>query len=188
MRAFVAIDLADDVRAALAREQSRLRALCSRNSPIRWTRPEGVHVTLKFLGEVTAERVAPIKSALEALAGFEPFEVEVKGFGFFPSAGHPRVLWAGLDAPRALGELAERVERALAPFGFPPEDRAFRPHLTLGRFRESRADPDLAAALEQSPALSFGRYAVTEFFLFESILKPAGAEYRKVAAFQGVRP
>ena len=184
MRGFVAIDLADAVRAALEREQARLRAECLRNDIIRWARPEGVHVTLKFLGEIPSERAAAVTAALEPLGDFATFEVEVKGFGFFPNASHPRVLWAGLEAPPALEDLAARVEKALAPLGFPPEDRAFRPHLTLARFREPKADPRLLAALDECRDRSFGRFAINEFFLFESKLKPSGAEYRKAAAFR----
>ncbi|HUI40684.1 MAG TPA: RNA 2',3'-cyclic phosphodiesterase [Terriglobia bacterium] len=188
MRTFVAIDLAESVRAALAKEQARLRSACARNSELRWTRPEGVHVTLKFLGEIPAERVAAVTAALEALRGFGRFEVEAKGFGFFPDARHPRVFWAGLEAPSALGELAGRVEAALAIIGFAAEDRPFRPHLTLARFRTPRADPDLAAALESTGSISLGRFEVDEFFLFESKLRPGGAEYLKLAAFPGARP
>ncbi len=183
MRLFVAIDLPESVRAAVAREQTRLRAVCAASRDIRWTRPEGVHLTLKFLGEVASTRLPGLTSALNGLGGFDSFEIKVGGFGFFPSARRPRVFWVGLEAPPALGELAKRVVAAMAALGFPPENRPFQPHLTLARFEGSRPQPTLERALEQSGAGAFGRFTVSEFYLFESKLRPGGAEYSKVARF-----
>ena len=185
MRAFVAIDLAEEVRAALAREQSRLKAACGYNRDIRWTRPEGLHLTLKFLGEVEKERVSSVTTALEALPRFNAFAVEVQGFGYFPDARRPRVLWVSLEAPAALGELAAKVETAVEGLGFARENRPFKPHLTLARFDRPHAPPVLAAAIDGSCADSFGRFEVSEFFLFESRLRPGGAEYFKLARFPG---
>jgi RNA 2',3'-cyclic 3'-phosphodiesterase len=184
MRVFVAIDLSDSVRAALARAQAKLRGACAHNSDIRWTRPEGIHITLKFLGEISADHVPALAAALQGVGPFERFSVEVKGFGFFPDARHPRVLWAGVDAPPALRELAERVDAALSKLDFPPEDRLFRPHLTLARFRAQRPEPALEAALEELSSTSLGCFDVVEYFLFESRLLPSGAEYNKLTGFQ----
>jgi 2'-5' RNA ligase len=183
MRAFVAIDLAEAVRAVLAREQLRLKAACGHTSDIRWTRPEGLHLTLKFLGEIEAARVASITAALQALGRFHPFKVEVKGFGYFPDARRPRVLWVGLEAPAALAELAWRVEAALEKLGFARENRPFTPHLTLARFDRPHAPPALAASIDGSSVDSLGCFEVTEFFLFESRLRPGGPEYFKRARF-----
>jgi len=183
MRAFVAIELPEKVRTALAREQARLQAVCARNPEIRWTQPKGMHLTLKFLGEVPVERVLYVTAALHALDRFEKFEVEVRGLGFFPNAAHPRVLWAGLEAPAGLTDLARGVETALEKLGFAREDRPFHPHLTLARFRAVHADRALEAALEKADSASLGRFEVSEFFLFESRLLTGGAEYRKVARF-----
>ena len=182
MRLFIAIELPDDVRAALLREQSRMRALCASNRDIRWTAPQSLHLTLRFLGETPIGQVPAVIAALEALAGFAQFEVEVRGFGFFPDARHPRVFWAGIDAPPALAELAGRVDGALSNLGFPQENRAFTPHLTLARFRSPRADHALIKSVEESPP-ALGRFKVSEYFLFESRLLPGGAEHKKVARF-----
>jgi RNA 2',3'-cyclic 3'-phosphodiesterase len=184
MRVFVAIDLPESVRAALARAQARLRAACARNPGIRWTRPEGLHITLKFLGEISADHVPALAAALQGVGPFEKFSVEVKGFGFFPDARHPRVLWAGIDAPPALRSLAERVDAALSKLDFPPEDRPFRPHLTLARFRAQRPEPALEAALEELSSTSLGCFDAAEYFLFESRLRPGGAEYNKLTGFR----
>jgi RNA 2',3'-cyclic 3'-phosphodiesterase len=188
MRAFVAIDLAADVRAALAREQARLKAACARSRDLRWTRPEGLHLTLKFLAEIGTERVAAVIASLHALGQFDPFPMEVKGFGYFPDARRPRVLWVGVEGPAALSELAARVETALAELGFARENRPFKPHLTLARFDRPHAPTALTAAIDNSPVGSFGRFEVSAFFLFESRLRPAGSEYFKVARFPASQP
>ena len=179
MRAFIAIELPKPIREALAREQARFRAVCP---DARWTRPEGIHLTLKFLGQISDEQAAQVKQALDQIERFEKFIVQVHGFGFFPGAKRPRVFWAGLVAPPGLARLAEQVERTVAPLGFPPENRIFKPHLTLARFRISRPQPRLEALVAaENPLL--GTFEVSEFFLWESKLRPEGAEYRKVAQF-----
>ena len=182
MRLFIAIDLPDSVRAALAREQACLRAACMGSADIRWTRPEGVHLTLKFLGEVAAARLQEIINALREIGFFDPFEIGVRGFGFFPSTRRPRVFWVGLDAPPALGELVKKIRAAMEALGFPPENRPFQPHLTLARFESQHAQPALEAAVHSGEA-GFGRFIVSGFFLFESKLRPGGAEYSKRARF-----
>jgi len=107
----------------------------------------------------------------------------LKGFGFFPDARRPTVFWAGVEAPASLGQLAEQVEEAMRKIGFAREPRAFRPHLTLARFRVPQPQPALQALLTQQGEQELGNFAVSEFFLFESKLSPQGAEYRKVERF-----
>ncbi len=180
MRAFVAIDLPDQILKELARRQAEFRAICR---DARWTRPEGIHLTLKFLGEIGDEQVKEVASELAVVGGFEKFPVEIKGFGFFSDAKHPRVFWAGVVAPPELADLAGRVEDALEKIGFAREQRAYSPHLTLARFREARSQPELAQAAGRLAETSVGRFEVSEFFLYESRLTRQGAEYRKVARF-----
>ncbi len=189
MRCFVAIDLPQEIKAEIGRQQAALRAALaqapSRDQKINWTRPDGIHLTLKFLGET--DRASQVIEALQGIGPFEKFSVEVKGFGFFPDARRPRVLWTGIEAPPALGELASRVETAMEKLGFPPEGRAFTPHLTLARFQSRRPETRLRKlpyVMVHQNQLSLGRFEVSEFFLFESNLSPRGAEYRKVARFE----
>lgn len=180
MRAFIAIELPESIRDALRREQARFREVCPE---ARWTRPEGIHLTLKFLGDISNQQEVHLKDALNRLERFEKFTVRVQGFGFFPGAKRPRVFWAGLDAPPALAQLAAQVDATVASLGFAPEDRPFKPHLTLARFKVPRPQPKLEAllAVQNSPLL--GSFDVSEFFLWESRLLPGGAEYYKVARF-----
>jgi 2'-5' RNA ligase len=187
MRSFVAVDLSEPVKAAISEQQHALRTILStdagRNSDMKWTRPEGIHLTLKFLGEISERQVTQVTEALVGLGSFDPFALEVKGFGFFPDARRPRVLWVGVKAPLELGQLASRVESAMESLGFASEGRAFTPHLTLARFKVPRPQPELAALLESKHELTLGHFEVSEFFLFESRLSPQGAQYRKVARF-----
>ncbi|HMD96837.1 MAG TPA: RNA 2',3'-cyclic phosphodiesterase [Terriglobia bacterium] len=180
MRAFVAIELPPAVQGELRRQQAAFRAVAPE---ARWTRPEGVHITLKFLGEIDGGRVEKVVDTLAALGPLAEFWIEVRDFGFFPDARRPRVFWAGVHAPADLTALAGRVEGAMGDLGFAREERAFTPHLTLARFKIPRPQPDLAALVETQRHLSLGRFQVSGFFLFESRLSPQGAEYRKVAGF-----
>ncbi len=179
MRAFIAIDLPEPIHAALSRHQAAFRAACP---DARWTRPEGIHLTLKFLGEISETQAKQVTDALAVLSNFSTFSVQAKGFGFFPDPRRPRVFWAGLEAPPALAELADRVEAAMERLGFPREQRSFTPHLTLARFKVPRPQPALQGMLPHDPP-DLGHFEVSEFFLFESKLSPHGAEYRKVARF-----
>jgi 2'-5' RNA ligase len=180
MRAFIAIDLPESIRATLRRKQAAFR---SASSDARWTHPEGIHLTLKFLGEVPEHKVREVSDYLKKLGPFEPFAIRVKGLGFFPDGRRPRVFWVGIEESAPLVRLAEEVDQAMGSIGFAREERAFRPHLTLARFRAPQAQPALQAAVSQEGDQDLGSFEVSDFFLFESKLSPHGAEYRKVERF-----
>jgi len=180
MRSFVAIDLPESIRTALRRAQASFR---SASPEARWTHPEGIHLTLKFLGEISDRKVREVTESLKSLDRFDSFAIGVRGFGFFPDARRPRVFWAGVEAPASLRGLAEQIEEALQSIGFAREERAFHPHLTLARFRVPQPQPALQALLAQQGEQDLGKFEVSEFFLFESKLSPQGAEYRKVERF-----
>jgi 2'-5' RNA ligase len=180
MRAFIAIDLPEPLRAALAEAQQGFRDACR---DARWTRPEGIHLTLKFLGQISDAQTKQVVESLAQIGRFEPFSVEVKGFGFFPQARRPRVFWAGVTAPPALAELAALVESHMEKIGFAREGRTFAPHLTLARFQVPRPQSALEAAVAARATTSLGKFEASEFFLFESKLSPQGAQYRKVMRF-----
>jgi 2'-5' RNA ligase len=180
MRAFIAIDLPESIRAALRRQQASFR---SASPDARWTQPEGTHLTLKFLGEISDAKVREVSESLKNLDRFESFKVGLKGFGFFPDAQRPRVFWAGVEAPASLSQLVEQVEEAMRRIGFAREERPFRPHLTLARFRVPQPQPALQALLTEQGEQELGNFEVSEFFLFESKLSPQGAQYRKLERF-----
>jgi RNA 2',3'-cyclic 3'-phosphodiesterase len=172
--------LPESIRATLRRKQSAFRSV----SPgARWTQPEGIHLTLKFLGEISDGKVREVSERLRKLGPFEPFAIRVTGLGFFPDGRRPRVFWVGIEESPSLLRLAEQVDKAMETIGFAREERAFRPHLTLARFREPQTQPALQRAISQPNEQDLGSFKVSEFFLFESKLSPHGAEYRKVERF-----
>jgi 2'-5' RNA ligase len=178
MRLFIALDLPDDVRAELAAAQARLGG-----HAVRWAAAEGMHLTLQFLGEVEAGRVDGLLAAL-AVVSAPPFALRLAGLGAFPSAARPRVLWAGLGGDLgALGALQRAVTAATSALGFPPEERPFTPHLTLGRARQDVGDAqihDLAAALRAvAPPAPLGWRAGGPL-LFESMSTATGVVYRTI--------
>ena len=126
MRAFIAIDLPDFIHSALEQIQAALRPACS---DARWTRSEGIHLTLKFLGEISDRKVREVSECLKKLGKFESLAIRVKGFGFFPDGRRPRVFWVGIEESASLTRLAEHVDKAMETIGFAREERAFRPHL-----------------------------------------------------------
>lgn len=178
LRCFLAVDPADDVRRAILAER---RALEAAGGDVRWTRPEGLHVTLQFLGDVDADRVAAVaEAAAAAVAGEAPFVMRARGVGGFPSLERPRVLWVGVEAP-ALARLAAALGAALAQLGFVADAAPFRPHLTFGRVRSMRGWPGLRDALRPLAARAFGDTRVERIGLYRSRLQPGGAEYGMLA-------
>jgi 2'-5' RNA ligase len=185
-RLFIALDPPDAVRRRLSAVAAELRRAAGRAAEdVRWVAPENVHLTLQFLGAVPEERVAAVEAALrEAATEARPLALEVKGAGGFPNARRPRVVWAGLAGDVApLAALAAAVGRRLAPLGFPPEERPFAAHLTLGRARDGRGAPGLAGALASAALIDAAPWRATELVLFESHLSPRGPRYEAVARF-----
>jgi RNA 2',3'-cyclic 3'-phosphodiesterase len=185
VRLFVALEIPAAVRenlATLVKELSAWSSLVSHRRP-RWVRPENLHVTLKFIGEVANAKLEGIRGALSEVRSSAPVEMDFRGLGFFPNEKHPRVLWAGLNASPNLPALAADVDRALETQGFAREQRAFTPHLTLARFEPPGLHEKLRAAIQKSAELEFGSSQAGEFHLIESKLKPSGAEYTSLASF-----
>lgn len=145
----------------------------------RWVRPEQLHFTLRFLGEIPDGRAAAVSLALaQALEAVERFTLEIAGLGAFPRPQSARVVWAGCgEGADRLAALAGRVESALVGAGFEPETRPFAPHLTLGRLPQAGATPQVAAALRKASGRRFGAVAVSEVVLFRSDLRPQGPLY-----------
>lgn len=180
MRLFVALDVPEEVHAALAELSARLRKTCQ---SARWVRLEGVHITLKFIGEVPAEQYEGIRQTLGGLPSFAPIEVRFAGLGFFPSPRRPRVFWAGVEGGPHLAELAAAIEMKLEPLGIAPEKRAFHPHLTLARFESPQGTQALRDAVESLGTPEFGSETFREFHLYQSVLKRSGAEYTRLVSY-----
>jgi RNA 2',3'-cyclic 3'-phosphodiesterase len=180
VRLFVALEIPSTVRENLSALMAELKAI-SREP--RWVRPENLHVTLKFLGEVADARVDAIRAALGGVRSKQPVALDFRGMGFFPNEKHPRVFWAGMEASPNLKQLAGDIEAAMEKSGIAREQRPFSPHLTLARI-ESRAMPEkLRSAIAQNAQREFGALRTNEFHLIQSKLKPSGAEYTTLARF-----
>jgi 2'-5' RNA ligase len=185
LRLFVAVDLAEEVRGELGHLQGELKR--QDLSYLRWVRPHGIHLTLKFLGETPAGRVAAITKALTgAMGGRRWFRLALGAPGTFGSRRSPRVLWLDVIGDiEPLQELQTAVEKALAEVGFPPEERRFSAHLTLARVPQP-APPGTAERIEQAlRAMTPPRaqFDVREVVLMRSTLQPGGAVYERLAAF-----
>lgn len=192
MRLFVAIDIDEAIRERLARFLEGVRDFAPAQE-VRWVRPESLHLTLKFIGEVGPERAQQIQRALGTVRA-PSAELSFKGHGFFPSATAPRVFWVGIQAGPNLSQLAAAVDAALAPFSTMRERQPYTPHLTLARAGSGRPQggpgdapsarfQKLQQKLAGAPEPEFGTMTAREFFLYESKLSPAGAEYRKIERF-----
>ncbi len=180
MRLFVALEIPSTVRENLA---ELLKSLRSMSPQTRWVRPENLHVTLNFLGEVPETKLAPIRSALAGARSDQPVTLDFRGLGFFPNEKHPRVFWAGIEASANSKTLAADIDKATEKLGIPREKRPFSPHLTLARFEPPRLPEKLRAAIQGNAARDFGSLCTNQFQLIESKLKPSGAEYTTVESF-----
>ena len=184
VRTFIAIELEGPLRKRLAEVQEQLEAQMPPGL-VRWVKPESIHLTLKFLGGVPAARLGEIGEGLErACRGFAPFAFQVTGLGCFPNFRRPTVVWVGVEEPEGtLARLQEAVEREMARLGFPPEGRAFTPHLTLGRTRRqagSRALRQVGELIKNTPLGKLGEIKVEAISLMRSDLLPTGAVYTRL--------
>jgi 2'-5' RNA ligase len=180
-RLFIAIELPSSVLAQLAEIQEHLN---KRTPPgtVRWVNPDGIHLTLKFLGDVSVtKRDSLEKALLKAVEGHKPFTLSTGSLGCFPNANRPRVAWISLqNQVEALTALRDAVERLIAPLGYPTEDRPFSPHLTLGRVKREASRNNiqrLGELITTSPTPPAQRWQVTSVSLIRSELRPTGAVY-----------
>lgn len=172
MRSFVAIALEGEARRGAEALLEALRGAADADA-VRWVRPEGLHVTLRFLGEIDEARVAPLAEGLRAAVASHPaFDLSLGALQGFPSAGRPRVLACEVAPVETLASLAEAVEGAVRDAGFAPESRPFRPHLTLGRVRRGRR-----VSLPEARVPDDAHTPVEQIVLFRSVLGASGARY-----------
>lgn len=178
MRVFIAIELPREIRKALSGLQRELKPL---TNTARWVAPDSIHITLKFIGEVGESRIDDIDRAIVSVS-WKPFMVAVRNVGFFPGSRSPRIFWAGMEAPM-MTQLAEALDTRLHRIGFEKEERAFRPHITLARARQSRIDGALVSASAKYQTHDFGSFTADRFFLIQSTLRPDGAVYTKLREY-----
>jgi 2'-5' RNA ligase len=183
VRLFVAIQIPEDIRASIA---SLLQEFLAIAPQIKWIRVGNLHITLKFLGETDPDRLSPIKESLASIHSKNPVPLDFSGLGFFPNAKRPNILWAGIQSSSNLQSIVSRIENQMHSLGYPKEDRAFTPHLTLARLDKAVLPKTLKDTIAQNSAVHFGNFIARDFHLIESKLKSTGAEYTTVQSFSFV--
>uniref|UniRef100_A0A7C3Z0L6 RNA 2',3'-cyclic phosphodiesterase n=1 Tax=Desulfobacca acetoxidans TaxID=60893 RepID=A0A7C3Z0L6_9BACT len=176
IRAFLAIDLPASLRPVLSWAQEELK---KSGADVKWVPVGNIHITLKFFGNITEVQVEDLSEAVTALAAAqEPFTLTVTDAGAFPSPKNPRVVWLGVGGDlEIMREFYQRLEIAFAALGFPPEDRPFSPHLTLGRVKSPAGRAALTQCLVNLPPPAAAPFQVNEVVLFRSKLSPQGSTY-----------
>lgn len=178
IRTFLAIRPSPETLASIGEYQTELQET---GADVRWIEPSSIHLTIQFLGDVRESEIAGIERSLEqSLRPQPPITIECRGSGAFPNLKKPRVVWIGIRS-EGLSMLAERVEIALSPLGFPPEEREFNPHLTLGRIRSPRGLDRMIARLRENGERSFGVSRIDRAVLYKSELRPTGSLYTPIA-------
>lgn len=177
IRTFIAIELSEELQAELAAVQEKLKA--STTGQVKWVEPGNIHLTLKFLGNITTSQVEEVKKILtEASAKLEGFELTLAGAGAFPRPEYPRVVWAGVDEGKErLAQIAELLEKNLEKIGFPREARAFSPHLTLCRIKFLKDKKGFSSLINSLDFRAQNRQRVEKITLMKSTLTPKGPIY-----------
>ncbi len=179
IRTFIALELPATVISLLRTAQQELRQL---NIRARWVRPENIHLTLKFMGDINPGDIDAISTAMTAAAnGFSPITLAVRGIGVFPTVKRPRVIWIGLGGDiRSLLDLQSRLVEELAGVGVAKDKRSFKAHLTLGRIKQPPGSDLIRQMMTAYATLSSDEFSCDQVILFKSDLKPSGAVYTKL--------
>ena len=191
IRSFIAIELPNELKLGLTQLETQLKS--DKQPWVKWVNPEGIHLTLKFLGNIAVDRTGEITRATEeAVQGISPFRLEVKGLGVFPNLRRVQVAWVGISGEiDKLTQLQKRIETNLTPLGFAPESRAFTPHLTLARLRD-RASLDERQRFGQLIANTKFEVAYTievdAISLMRSQLTREGAIYSRISLVKLRKP
>ena len=183
IRSFLAFDLPPEIRTIIARVSGELR---KSSLDVRWVKVENIHLTVVFMGNIKTEDITPIGDVVqEVCLSSCPFDVLLKGLGTFPNPRNPRILWLGFDGDlERMSHFRDALQKQLRPFGIKEEKRRFKPHLTLGRFRNyKRGDPQLDELILRYHDLTDSVFSLNELSMFRSDLKPGGAEYTKLKAW-----
>lgn len=183
IRAFIAIDLSPDIQHQLNEVLQNYKVQLG-HVPIRWVAATNIHLTLKFLGEVSISNLNILTDMLQAeISGHHQFDISVGGSGAYPNIRQPRVIWVGVEAPPELTGIQNGIETATARLGYTREERAFSPHLTLGRVSRNATTQDMKAiskALETTKVGFLGATCVEKVHLYRSDLQPTGAVYTQI--------
>jgi RNA 2',3'-cyclic 3'-phosphodiesterase len=183
LRAFIAVEIPFEIHQAIENKTAHIRAALN-SSLVRWVPSSNIHLTLKFLGDISPANVELLSQMLSVeVSQHQALEIRFGGLGAFPNPKQPRVIWIGIQAPAGLEALQHGIEAATATLGYPVEKRPFSPHLTIGRVKQnvsSTGMQKIRTALEETQVGSLGTMRVTAVHLFKSDLKPTGAVYTRL--------
>lgn len=183
LRAFIAVEIPSSIQRAIQDSTASLRKILGDNL-VRWVPPQNIHLTLKFLGDISISNLDLIKQMLITEAAQHPrFEMQAEGIGSFPNSRRPRVIWIGLHAPAALESLQRGIESASARLGYSADGKSFSPHLTIGRVKQNSSAPEIQSlrdALEGTKIGLLGIVHVDAAHLFKSDLQPSGSVYTRL--------
>ena len=179
MRLFVALDLPYEMRRNLELLLHLLKPLAR----IQWSPVSNLHLTTKFIGELSEDRLDELKAALASVKRPGAMRIAIRGLGWFPHPDRPRIFYAGIQAPPELVSLARDTNAACASLGIPKEDKDYRPHLTLARLRHPEPLTALQSEIARLPSVDFGAFQAENFYLYGSQLQPGGSIYTKLASF-----
>jgi len=182
LRTFIALEIPSQLQDAIHQQTTGLRQ--STDSAVRWVATQNLHLTLKFLGDVSSTNIPFLTQMLTQEAAQHPgFSLQIGGLGSFPNSRRARVIWIGIQAPAELEVLQRSIESAAARLGYSAEERPFSPHLTIGRVKQNLSAVDqqkLRAALEATHVGQIGRTNITAVHLFKSDLQPTGSIYTRL--------
>jgi RNA 2',3'-cyclic 3'-phosphodiesterase len=183
IRSFLAFELPPEIKDQVRRISEDLK---KSKLDVRWVKPDNIHLTVVFLGDVHEGDISAISREVEQVCfGFHPFDFSLKGLGLFPDRRRPRILWAGYEGDvERVSSLRDVLHERLVPVEIKEEKRQFKPHLTLGRFRNpGGVDAKLDEILAKHEDLSSPTFQVSDLILFKSELKPQGPEYTKLGSW-----
>jgi 2'-5' RNA ligase len=183
LRAFIAVEIPPEIHKAIESKTAPLRAALD-TSLVRWVPTDNIHLTLKFLGDISPANVEMLSQMLNVEVGqHSTFVLKFGGLGAFPNPRRPRVIWIGIQAPAGLEALQRGIEAATATLGYPSEERPFSPHLTIGRVKQNAGSAGvqkIRTALEETKVGALGAAQVSAVHLFKSDLKSSGAVYTRL--------
>jgi 2'-5' RNA ligase len=175
LRCFVAIELPEPIKQDIGK---LIEIFKKHNVDVKWVDYKNIHLTLKFLGKTSEDLLPRVHESLRKVAiSYEPLYIKICKVGVFPNRKYPRVIWVGIEDSETLGRLQGDIENSIALLGFQREERAFHPHLTVGRVRSQRGTETLMNELDDYKEKDFGAIEVTNLKLMQSELKPTGAQY-----------
>lgn len=181
-RSFIAIETNEEIRNSLAEVQSELGET---GGDLKIVKPEKVHLTLKFLGEIPDDEMGELKETIRNVEKTGPFKMQVEGLGVFPDPGFIKVVWAGVsEGEEEAKNLQEDLEQRLSNIGYPPENREFTPHLTIARVKSGKAKDKISALVKKYSDQDFGSTVVEEIKLKKSELTPEGPIYTTLEAVE----